>query len=868
MKQTLLVLLTFLISFSSWAEPIDEQTAKAVGQQFFSSIKGGDNLRTGLNLKLAYKATSKASNPNGRIQQNVFYYAFNVNEADGFILISGDDKVAPVLGYSDQNGFDPKGLPQNVRKWLEGYKKEIQYLIENNIQATDEVKNEWARLSGQASVNSTARVASVNPLMTTKWNQNPFYNDLAPYDADSQQKTVTGCVATAMAQIMKYWNYPATGSGFHSYKHPKYGTLAANFSSTAYDWASMPDQVNSSNLAVATLMYQIGVSVDMNYDIAANGGSGAYVVSAASPVDHNSEHALKTYFGYKSTLRGVQRKHYTNTTWVNLLKSELDARRPILFAGFGNGGGHAFVCDGYDANQLFHFNWGWGGAYDGYYRIDALNPDGVGTGGGSGGYNSGQQAVIGIEPPTAAQSYGLKLNNTLTASANSIAYGQPFSVTTNILNSGTSAFTGDYAAAIFDESSNFVDFVEVKTGASLSAGYTYSNNLTFSYAGSLGLLPGDYKVHLFYRPTGGQWKLVANNASYTNNLQLRIVNANNIELYADLRLINNSNLTQGQGITVSFDIANRGSSSFTGTVSLDLYNLDGSHAFTIQEAANLSICSNCHFQNGLTFTNPNLTVTPGTYLLAATHMPNGGSWQLIGSTSYQNPIKVTVMAAPLQADMYESNDAVGQAYKLPLSFSGAAAQVSTQSSNSHIGTDLDYYKLELPAGYTYTINPSLQDAYSSTGTAYSLDALFSYSLDGVSWSDAYDDALPNSISVEGGRTIYLGVAPYFSGETGTYLLNVEVTRSSALALGESSAGEAIVVYPNPVKDRIIVDLSTFEGQLEKAKLVSMQGKVVLIKNMLDSGRSELSVGSVPEGLYILQLYTNKGIITRKIIIAR
>ena len=449
MKQKLLLfgLLTFF-GMTTFAKQVDENTAKQVGQNFLATRTNSQTLKNSSSFQLVYKSNSKISNPLASIQPTTYFYVFNASTS-GFIIVAGDDNVTPILGYSDQGVFDPNNIPQNVAKWFEGYKSEIRSIIEQNIQPTNEIKDEWQSLKNGNTNNSSAKaMASVNPLMQTQWNQSPYYNSLCPGGS------VTGCVATAMAQIMKYWNYPATGSGFHSYNHQTYGTLSANFGSTTYQWGSMPNSVNSTNNAVATLMYQVGVSVDMNYSPQV---SGAYVISAQSPVTNCSEYALKTYFGYKNTLQGVQRANYNQTQWLNLLKTELDASRPILYAGFGSGGGHCFVADGYDNNDYIHFNWGWGGAYDGYFQINALNPSGTGTGGGSGGYNSGHQAVIGIEPPAGSQTYNMALYNYVTPSANTIYYGQSFNITTNIANNGTNTYNGDYTAAIFDNSYNFID---------------------------------------------------------------------------------------------------------------------------------------------------------------------------------------------------------------------------------------------------------------------------------------------------------------------------------------------------------------------------------------------------------------------------
>ncbi|GAH70824.1 unnamed protein product, partial [marine sediment metagenome] len=267
-----------------------------------------------------------------------------------------------------------------VIKWLEGYKQQIQFIKRNGIEQTENIRALW-----NGSVNSLkSPQSSVSPLLTTQWNQAPYVNAKCPYDDSYQELTVTGCPATAMAQIMKYWEYPAKGFGFHSYQHDKYGTLSANFGSTYYDWDAMPNTISSSNDAIATLMYHCGVAVEMNYNVSSEGGSGSYVIKDALgrySDNQTVENALPTYFSYDSTIEGLYRIDYSDDDWKAILKAELDASRPIQYAGYGQGG-HTFVCDGYDENDYFHMNWGWGGYYDGYFLLDALTP-------GSGGIGSG-----------------------------------------------------------------------------------------------------------------------------------------------------------------------------------------------------------------------------------------------------------------------------------------------------------------------------------------------------------------------------------------------------------------------------------------------------------------------------------------------
>jgi hypothetical protein len=555
---TLIGMLT-VFTLITFAKKVDENTAKQVGQNFLTTKTNSQTLRSGTTLNLVYSAKSKANSSVASIQATTFFYVFN-SGTNGYVMVSGDDIVTPILGYSDEGTFDPNNIPPNTAKWFEGYKDQIRFAIENQIKATDEISAEWQNLKVGNSSSSSARASSsVNPLIQTKWDQSPNYNVLCPYDNQYSQRTVTGCVATAMAQIMKYWNFPTNGSGFHSYNHPKYGTLSANFGSTTYQWGSMPNIVSSSNNAVATLMYQCGVSVDMNYGVSSQGGSSAQTLDVVD--------ALKTYFGYPTSVQGKYRSNYTETQWKNLLKTELDASRPIQYAGSGSGGGHSFVCDGYDNNDFFHFNWGWSGSSDGYFSVNALSPGSLGTGGGTGGFNSNQRAIIGIQAPTGVQTYNMALYNNVTSLPYPLYYGNAFTVTTNIANNGTNNFAGDYCAAIFDDAYNFVDYVEIKTGYNLQGGYAYTNNLVFSTTGIFGMLPGTYYAGIFYRPTGGSWVIVSNSGSYNNLRQMTVINPNDLELNSSMVLTPGTTLTKGQSASVNFNIVNDGNSTFLRTVS-------------------------------------------------------------------------------------------------------------------------------------------------------------------------------------------------------------------------------------------------------------------------------------------------------------
>ena len=287
-------------------------------------------------------------------------YIFNNEDGKGFVIIAADDCVTPILGYSYENNFATENLPPNLKGWLNGYSEQIRMAVEMRAAATDEIRAEWECLRQRKNLPIKSET-QVYPLIATTWNQNYPYNELCPTDYGGPgNHAYAGCVATAMAQIMKYWSYPEHGIGSHSYtpqQNPQYGTQYADFSSTTYQWSSMHN--TSSNNAVAKLLHHCGVSVEMNYG--PNGSSARTTGSFPS-----AEQAYRTFFDYKSTLHSISKLDYTDSEWINLLKTELNAARPIHYRGQNNDGGHSFICDGYDNSNQFHFNWGWGGADDGW----------------------------------------------------------------------------------------------------------------------------------------------------------------------------------------------------------------------------------------------------------------------------------------------------------------------------------------------------------------------------------------------------------------------------------------------------------------------------------------------------------------------
>ena len=861
MKRICTLLAFVAASIFTHAKPVDEPTANKTGLNFLLT-NTRNAFQNSTSLKLAYKSVTDATG-----SSTVYYYIFNSDH--DFVIVAGDDQAIPILGYSDEGIFEINNMPVQVSDWLEGYKGQMQYIIANNIPANAEIQSNWDQLiNGNAQAAPQQASAGVSPLLTTTWDQLPYYNADCPYDNSSKRNTVTGCVATAMAQVMKFWNYPAKGIGFHSYNDPIYGTQSASFGGTAYQWTSMPNKISNANTAIATLMYHCGVSVNMDYGIYE---SDANVLISQSQQQNCPEYALKTYFGYDPSLQGILRAGYSDANWISAIEAEINAGRPVIYTGTGNGGSHCFVCDGYDGNNNLHINWGWGGLYNGNFPINALNPGGVGTGGGSGDYNSNQQALIGIQPSKAFLSYNLGLFDNVKLSADSIIYQNSFGVSTSIINinSNSHNFTGDICAEVFDNTNTLLDSVII-SGITLNVGNNFKSDTTFRFSGSASLLPGIYNIQVFFRPSGGNWAIINNSGSYINIARLKVKWSNALELFAPIT-VSPVSPVQGKSISVKLDVKNTGLYQFNGVLILYLFDLSGNPVFTIQKMSD-TLAPDSNFKGGITFTNANDTVSPGTYLMALFYQPNGGSYQLTGSTYYQNPIKVTIAAPPLPPDKYEPDNTADSAYVFTPAYLNDTANVSTPGANINTGSDVDYYKINLAGGYYYNIWAHLDDAnFNTTNQVFTLNAVFSFSTDnGATWSATFDGNFPNSATVNGGGSIIIKVAPYFPGQTGTYKLEVHLIQTKGTGVPNILMAEQNPkIYPVPATDLLNITLENSSIIPEKFIISDMQGRKVYEQtNSNKTGDYQINTNNIPSGMYILQIQIGNGLINRQFSITK
>ena len=450
------------------------------------------------------------------------YYVFNIGDDEGFVIVSGDERTADILGYATSGSIGAAPLPDGLRYLLDGYSEQLAWMDDMGL--TDETAAAAARSSRRATRKA------VLPLLSTQWNQGTPYNNSCP--AIDGKNVVTGCVATSMAQVMYYWKEPTQATtAIPGYtlktKDSNKKDITLNIESlspTSFSWRNMTPTYSASATgaaadAVAELMYYCGVSLQMHYGLSSSSAYNACIAEV-----------LRDYFHY-GTANYVQREAYTYEGWIDLIYTELASNRPVVFGGQSRGGGHSFVCDGYDTDDYFHINWGWGGTSDGYFRLSLLNPEEQGLGGSStlDGFSYSQDAVVNISPTSID---GIA-NGCLSLSTLGMGSDGSTATTTVTRNAENNAFTGitiaftlynfkkatrscDYAVQLTDDGGQVLNTLYSRTieNMAFNVGQTIEVPVTISAEGQP-LSDGTYYIKVVSRPSvaagvdGGEDEAVA-----------------------------------------------------------------------------------------------------------------------------------------------------------------------------------------------------------------------------------------------------------------------------------------------------------------------------------------------------------------------
>lgn len=374
MKKMFLLMAALLVAMPSWSAPVDVRSAQIKAHQFLlQQSEAGRVMSPVTDLKLVHTEVSSHDDT------TPVYYIFNAS--DGFVVVSGEDRSREILAYGDSRIQDIKTMPANMKYWLNGYKQQIDYLLQH---PTIQVSN------ATIGVNDSRTV--VNPLLTANWSQNaPYWNECPVYGNDT---CYTGCPATSLSMVFHYWKYPKQLTPtVPSYTTPSYGTVLPELPPTVFDWDNMIDEYANNSYtqvqasAVAHLMRYIGQVEEMDYTISGSGAYGKDVLRAVKffEYDQNAQLLFKTDdLGYAN---------YSDAQWAYLIQVELEAGRPIVYLAYDNytGMGHAFNIDGYDGDGNYHINWGWNGRGNGHFALNAFTY-------GDYTFGTGQQMVIGIQP--------------------------------------------------------------------------------------------------------------------------------------------------------------------------------------------------------------------------------------------------------------------------------------------------------------------------------------------------------------------------------------------------------------------------------------------------------------------------------------
>lgn len=369
MKKIFSTLLALLLGAApAAAEKITESRAYELARSFFADAQGTKSLSPARKGDAALRLRKATDG----------YYAFSRGTASGYVIVAADTRAAAeVLGYADAGTFVPDSLPAALSAWLDEYDRQMAHA---------------ATLSDRVRRAAPEKKAPIAPLVASRWDQGDPYNGLCPQQ--NGQRCVTGCVATAVAQIMYTHKWPERGTGSHSYDWTiggvSQGTLSADFSQSVYDWAAMTDRYGASSsaaskTAVARLMADVGIACEMGYTAVESGAQ-----------TYRAGLALVEHFGYDKSLVRYMRNYYSAEEWQDMIYDNLKASRPVYYdGGAAAGGAHAFVCDGYN-DGYFHMNWGWGGSSDGYFLLSALDPYEQGIGGNGVGFNYAQGVIANI----------------------------------------------------------------------------------------------------------------------------------------------------------------------------------------------------------------------------------------------------------------------------------------------------------------------------------------------------------------------------------------------------------------------------------------------------------------------------------------
>jgi Peptidase C10 family/Secretion system C-terminal sorting domain/Spi protease inhibitor len=553
-------------------------------------------------------------------KQDTLMFMYQINK--GFVLVANELRVTPILACNPEGGANLKSINPAAMMFLDSYIAEIAWIKNNpDTKPSDKVQAYWEHLLAESfqSIIGTEK----GPLLSTKWGQESNYNTACPISGTAG-RAVTGCTATAMAQLMRYYKHPARGNGdsWAAYNANTYTGNSVTLN-TLYDWNSMPTgNLTAPNSNIANLMYHCGRTNNSTYR------NGTVIEGATLATGPDTRNALNNNFYYQTTLvnRTIGNTIESATNWFNRVKTEIDNNRPVLYGGVGTDGGHMWVCDGYSStifSDKLRMNWGWNGdQQDGTFSVDNLLS-----------YNNSQIIITAIPKKP-----DLRVNSNITVTPNPLEQNAGMSATVTIKNvsSDVPFWNSDIILALHDANDGFLDDIELKDNQSIAA--NSSVTLTFSKSNIIRNY-GSYKLKLKYRLRNTtEWKAIGVNANYSNPVNVTIIGQ---DLRLNTAITVPTSIVETNGLSATVPVKNVGTKIFRGDLAFSLHNVNGDLLGDIEYKSNQSVATGAN--TTYTFSKSNLTSRAGTYKLYMKYkVENTTNWVTMG-----NPLDFTIIAPTL-----------------------------------------------------------------------------------------------------------------------------------------------------------------------------------------------------------------------------
>ena len=826
-KKYKLLILAFS-AISAYAGPVSVEDAQETAIRFLERSMPENRQAKAKSLhadalELAYTAIS-AEGLNS-------FYVFNKSEEEGFIIVSGDDRTTPILGYAESGSFDYANLPGNFKYWLERCRNTIACLAGNPAFSPNATATDIAPMQPDA----------VAPLLgNIAYDQNAPYNNLCPTVAP-RERAATGCSATAMAQIMKFHEHPAHGTGERTYTSRSLGlTLHADFGNTSYDWENMLDTYTQNIFkpnynaeqaeAIATLMYQCGVAMEMDYN------------TSSSATDYAMLNAFATYFGYdSSTLRLLQRDFYTSTEWREIIRAELAEGYPLIYNGQSMEGGHSFVCDGYDSDNLFHINWGWDGNSNGYFDVTVMDPYSQGVGAGSGGYSMEQYILTDVQKSTGDDpepAEVIRLTMPLTTNVTTVQKGQNFTIGFGMRNYGLQEMMPRFGFALYQGDTQLSVLASNEFGTGLAWGFGH-NELTLDVSIPTSTEDGDYRIYPVYRNRNmGDWHIYKGKVGCRDYLDLT-VSGNDVTIHSgetgyslvldgDLEY---TKLYAGSAAQFSLKLKNEGTEEYVGVLAIYAQSPSLGNGYFLREG---------------------IVVKPGEVL------------DLTKSTRIGCPAGTYTMRV-----LYD-RDRTGVLYDL----------TNSQSVDVKNPTDVTLRLLddvapvnaEIERGDELEINVNIK---SEGGVYYNRLLAFVFDEDKNNVFTFYRDVfleedeetnvvLSSVLNLEPGKyeVDIWGLKPTNNNEYLRPTGGSHICKFTVLGSGVDEVADAVSVYPNPAVDVVNVENA---GGIDRITIYSLEGRLCMDVVAGGEKSTDISVAGLPSGTYILKVENQDGVFTDKLI---